>query len=183
MSKYLIMGMSLRKDSFNKKLAANAHRILTADKSSHQFELAQFNEFPMPVYDGDIEAASGVPEGAKRLGQKIAEADALVLSTPEFNGGIPGAFKNAIDWVSRIKPMPWSGKKLVLIGASPGALGAIRSLAHSRVPLETIGVFVYPEMFGLSHANQAFDETGKLKDPANEERLTKLLIKFRNHVG
>ena len=132
MSKFLIMGMSLRKDSFNKKLAANAHRILIKENSSHQFELVQFNDFPMPVYNGDIEAGSGIPEGIKKLGQKIAEAEALVLSTPEYNGEIPGPFKNAIDWVSRISPMPWPGKKLLLLGASPGALGAIRSLAHSR---------------------------------------------------
>jgi chromate reductase len=182
MAKIILMGMSLRKESYNKKLIQNAHRILN-QKPGHQTELLSFNEFPMPVYDGDIEVQSGIPESVKKLGQKISEANAIILSTPEYNGGIPGPFKNAIDWVSRISPMPWPGKNLLLIGASPGALGAIRSLGHSRVPLESIGVFVFPEVFGLSHANQAFDEVGTLKEPATEERLKKLLFKFSDFLG
>jgi chromate reductase, NAD(P)H dehydrogenase (quinone) len=107
----------------------------------------------------------------------------VIFSTPEYNGGIPGPFKNAIDWVSRISPMPWAGKKILLLGASPGKLGAVRGLGHSRVPLESIGAFVYPEMFGLPQANSAFDSAGRLNDSATEERLKKLLFKFRDHVG
>ncbi|MFZ3231478.1 MAG: NADPH-dependent FMN reductase [Pseudobdellovibrio sp.] len=183
MAKILMMGMSLRKDSLNKKLAQNAFRILTNENLNHQHELLMFNDFPMPVYDGDIETDHGIPDMVKQLGQKISEAKALVLSTPEYNGGIPGAFKNAIDWVSRISPMPWTGKKILLLGASPGALGAIRGLGHSRVPLDSIGAFVFPEFFGLPLAHQAFDDAGKLKDPATEERLKKLLLKFSTYVG
>jgi NAD(P)H-dependent FMN reductase len=78
--------------------------------------------------------------------------------------------------------MPWPGKNILLLGASPGSLGAVRGLAHSRVPLESIGAFVYPEMFGLPHANLAFDEGGKIKDGATEERLKKLLIKFAEYL-
>lgn len=176
-----MMGLSLRKDSYNKKLITYAHRILVAENSVHQFELLQFNDFPMPVYDGDIETQNGIPDGVKQLGQKITEAKALIFSTPEYNGGIPGSFKNAIDWVSRIVPLPWSGKQLLLLGASTGALGAIRGLGHARVPLESIGIFVYPEMFGLSLAHQAFDENGNLKEQATGGRLKKLLLKFRDH--
>jgi len=183
MAKFLMMAMSLRKDSFNKKLIKCGHEILANDKAPHQFELLSFNDFPMSVYNGDDETETGIPDGVKELGQKIAEADALILSTPEYNGGIPGPFKNAIDWVSRISPMPWPGKQLLLLGASPGGLGAVRSLWHSRVPLEAIGVFVYPEMFGLSKAHQAFDDSGKIKDPATMGRLQKLLLKFRDHVA
>jgi len=182
-AKILMMAMSLRKDSYNKKLIQNVQRILSTEKTIYHLELLSFNDFPMPMYDGDIESQSGLPDAVKKLGQKIAEADALIFSTPEYNGGIPGTFKNAIDWVSRISPMPWPDKNMLLIGASPGSLGAIRSLAHSRVPLESIGVFVYPEMFGLSHAAQAFDEKGNLKDQATEERLKKLLLKFQNHIS
>ncbi|OYZ21019.1 MAG: hypothetical protein B7Y39_10065 [Bdellovibrio sp. 28-41-41] len=182
MAKIIMMGMSLRKDSFNKKLIHNAHRILSDSKSGHEFELLSFNDYPMPVYNADIEAQSGIPDDVQKLGRKITEADALILSTPEYNGGMPGVFKNAVDWVSRISPMLWPGKQLLLLGASPGGLGAIRSLGHSRVPLESIGVFVFPEMFGLSQAHQAFDEHGKLKDPATEERVKKLLNKFCNHL-
>jgi NAD(P)H-dependent FMN reductase len=143
----------------------------------------QFNDFPMPVYDGDLESSSGVPEGAQKLAEKIAAAQALVISTPEYNGSIPGAFKNAIDWVSRVKPMPWEDKHILLLGASPGALGAVRSLWHSRVPLEVAGAHVYPEVFGVPRANEAFDENDKLKDPATEERLKKLLNRYVDHFG
>lgn len=182
MAKIIMMGISLRKDSLNKKLIQNVQKILGEIKVGHQVELLSFNDYPMPVYDGDIEAHSGIPEAVKKLGQKIQEADAIIFSTPEYNGGIPGSFKNAIDWVSRVAPMPWHGKKLLLIGASPGGLGAIRGLAHSRVPLESIGVFVFPEMFGLSQAHQAFDEAGSLKDPTTKERLRKLLSNFSNYL-
>jgi chromate reductase len=183
MAKILLMGMSLRKESFNKKLILNAERFLSEGKTQHQLELLSFNDFPMPVYDADLEANIGIPQGAQKLGQKISESQALILSTPEYNGGIPGPFKNAIDWVSRISPMPWPQKKLLLLGASPGVLGAIRSLGHSRVPLESIGVFVFPEMFGLSLAHQAFDASGKIQDAKTEDRLKKLLFKFQEYVG
>ena len=183
MAKVIMMAMSLRKESFNKKLIVNAQSILAKEKPELITDLLLFNDYSMPVYDGDIETQHGIPDGVKNLGKKISDADAIILSTPEYNGGIPGPFKNAIDWVSRITPMPWPGKKLLLLGASPGGLGAIRSLGHSRVPLESIGVFVYPEMFGLARADAAFDESGKLKDTLTEERLKKLLIKFANYIG
>ncbi len=178
----LMMAMALRKDSLNKKLIKNAHRILTADSLGHKVELLSFNEFPMPVYDGDVETV-GIPPGAQALAQKILDAQILILSTPEYNGGMPGPFKNAVDWVSRIKPMPWEGKHILLLGASPGALGAVRGLWHSRVPLEAIGAFIYPEMFGLPRAHQAFDEADLMKDPPTEERLKKLITKFLTHGG
>lgn len=181
MAKVLLMGMSLRKDSFNKKLIKNAHSILSTDGSTHQYELLTFNDYPMPVYDGDIEA-QGMPEGVQKLGQKISEADAIIFSTPEYNGSIPGPFKNALDWVSRVKPMPWPGKQALLLGASPGAYGAIRSLGHCRVPLDTLGMFLYPEMFGLPKAHEAFDESDMLKDQSTKERLSKLLFKFRDQL-
>lgn len=180
MSKILVLAMSLRKDSLNKKLARNAQRLLK--DSGADAELLELNDYPMPVYDGDVEAA-GIPAGVTALAAKLAGAPALVICTPEYNGGMPGPFKNAVDWVSRVRPMPWPGKHVLLLGASPGALGAVRGLWHSRQPLEALSCFVFPDMMGLPQAGAAFGADDRLKDPAFEEKLEKLLGKFREHVS
>lgn len=184
MAKIILMAMALRRESFNKKFIVNADRLVRtiAPAGPVSAELLTFNEYPMPVYDGTLEAESGVPAPVQALAAKIRDADALILSTPEYNGSIPGPFKNAIDWVSRVKPMPWAGKHVLLLGASPGALGAVRGLWHARVPLEVCGAHVFPEMLGLPQADQAFDGNGRLKEAAMEERLSKLLQKYLMHV-
>jgi NAD(P)H-dependent FMN reductase len=180
MEKIVLIGISLRVNSLNKKLIANVERILNQENTPHSVELLSFNEFPMPVYDGDLEAAQGLPAGVQQLARKIEQAEGLILASPEYNGGIAGSFKNTIDWVSRIKPAPWTGKKILLLSASPGGLGGIRGLTHSRVPLEALGAYVFPEMFGLGQADKAFGEKGELKDVGTEERLKTLLLKFLN---
>jgi chromate reductase len=82
-------------------------------------------ELAFPVYNADIED-KGFPEGVKTLASAVAGCDAVVISSPEYNGGMSGVLKNTLDWVSRIKPMPWKGKPLFLMAASPGALGGTR---------------------------------------------------------
>lgn len=187
--KIFAMAASLRKDSLNKKLITQTVIILQSSEwglpnntSQLTIHHADFRDFSMPVYDGDIENSTGVPDGAKQLAARILQADALVIATPEYNGGIAGPLKNAIDWVSRVKPNSFSGKPLLLLGGSPGALGAVRGLWHSRVPLEALGALVFPEMFGLPHAGQAFTEAGMLADPKSKERLENLLKNFVAYV-
>jgi chromate reductase len=181
--KILAFAASLRKGSFNRKLI---HQAVLALKAMPGIEVdhADYREFEMPIYDGDVEEATGIPQGGQEMIRRIRAADAVVISTPEYNGSIPGTLKNAIDWVSRDDDgIAFDGKPLLLIGASPGALGAVRGLWHSRVPFEVMGTFVYPEMFGLSRAATAFDDAGKFTDPKNDSRIQALLQGYVEFAG
>lgn len=175
------LAASLRKNSLNKKLVSRAVEVLR-QKEGITVDFGDFREFEMPVYDGDLEASAGVPIGAKKLAERLLACDAIVLATPEYNGGIPGALKNALDWVSRTTPNPLAGKPMLLLAASPGAFGGVRGLWHTRVPFEAIGTLVHPEMFGLPRANTAFAEDGSFVDPKTGERLDTLLKTFVSHA-
>lgn len=177
-----LFAASLRKDSYNKKLIRVAADIIK-DLGSHHVDLCEFNEFPLPLYDGDLEANQGVPEVAKKLGEKIKEADAIIISSPEYNGSIPGTLKNAIDWVSRLKPVPLARKQVCLIGASPGKLGAVRGNLHTRVPFHVLGSYVFPDYFGVPLADEAFDTKGNLKDTKQYDNLRKMLESFIFYAG
>src|SRR5262245_45037477 len=128
----LSFGGALRRDSFNQKLAAIAAQ--GAREAGAEVTLIALRDFPMPVFDGDLEDASGLPEGAKKLKALFREHHGLLIASPEYNSSISGALKNAIDWVSREEtddepPLSaLSGKTAVLMSASPGALGGLRGL-------------------------------------------------------
>lgn len=175
--KMLAFAASLRVASFNRKLIQQAVTLLRSVPGM-EVDLADFREFDMPMYDGDLEARDGIPAGGRELIRRVQEADALVISTPEYNGGIPGTLKNAIDWASRTDPIPFEGKPILLIGASPGGLGAVRSLWHTRVPLESVGAYVYPEMMGVPRAHHAFDDGGTLREASQLSRLQGLLLSY-----
>lgn len=170
--KLLAFAASLRRESFNRKLIQLA--VDLARDAEIEVDLADFRDFGMPLYDADLQAGSGFPSGARELARRIESVDGLMIASPEYNYSIPGTLKNAIDWVSRMKPMPLSGKHGVLLAASTSLVGGIRGLWALRVPLEGLNVTLYPGMFALAQAQQAFDERGKLKDPAVQERLAKL---------
>jgi NAD(P)H-dependent FMN reductase len=128
-------------------------------------------DFDCPSYDGDVEKASGVPAGAERLRERLAAADAFIIASPEYNASMPGVLKNAIDWVSRVRPQPFNGRQGMLISASPSMAGGNRGLWSLRVPLEHLGGRIYPDMFSLAQAHEAFDEAGRIKSPVLQERL------------
>jgi NAD(P)H-dependent FMN reductase len=178
--KVLIFAGSLRKDSYNKKMARISRHFLLSLKDL-EIEFVDLKDFPMPVYDADIEA-EGIPDSVTQLGQKIAAADALVISTPEYNGSIPGILKNTIDWLSRLKPVPLTGKHLFLTAASPGALGGVRSLWHTRVPFEVLGVHVYPDMLGVPKAHEQVMSEEKLADAKQQALLEKFLTQYVEYV-
>jgi chromate reductase, NAD(P)H dehydrogenase (quinone) len=166
----LAFAASSRKESLNRKLIELAAR-LAEEVADAEVDLADFSEFAMPVYDGDLEAAEGLPPGADELRRRLERADATMIATPEYNYSIAGPLKNAIDWVSRERPMPWRGRSIYLMSASPGPIGGIRGLWQTRIPLEGCGALVFPDMFALARAREAFDEGGRLVDGRLEERL------------
>lgn len=180
--KILSFAASLRKDSWNRKLIAQANLKLRS-MAGVELDAADYREFEMPIYDGDVEDASGIPSGGLEFIRRIQAADAVVISTPEYNGGIPGTLKNAIDWSSRIDEIPWDGKHVLLLGASPGGFGAVRGLWHTRVPFEAMGAYVYPEMFGLPRAHQAFTESAAFADAKNKARLDALIETYVAYVS
>ncbi|AHZ84272.1 NADPH-dependent FMN reductase [Bdellovibrio bacteriovorus] len=180
--KVFMFAASLRHGSYNKKLIRVAAESVMALPFC-EVELHEFNEFPLPMYDADLESTEGIPVGALTLGKMISDADAVIISSPEYNGSIPGTFKNAIDWLSRIKPVPLSKKQILLIGASPGHLGGVRGNLHARVPLHILGSYVYPEYFGLAKADQAFDQNDQIKDEKQFEKLQTLLTDFIHYAS
>lgn len=170
---------SVRKESVNKKLT-NLSADLIKDK--HEIDLADFREFEMPLYDGDLNAEKGLPETAKQFIIRMQKADGMVISSPEYNFSTPGILKNLIDWISRDRPMPWKNQQILLMSASPTLIGGNRGLWHTRVPLESCGAFVYPEMFSLASAYTAFNETGTLLNETLQNRLKSTLDEFLTHL-
>lgn len=177
--KVLMFAGSLRKDSLNKKLLKVAKRMLEKN-TDVEASLIDLQDYLLPVYDGDIESR-GLPEGVQKIAAMIREVDALIISSPEYNGSISGPLKNTIDWISRTRPMPLEKKHVLLMGASPSGLGAARGLLHSRAPFEKLENFVYPDFFALARAHEAFNEEGDLKDETQHERAQKLITAFVVH--
>lgn len=174
--KVLVFAGSLRKASYNKKVARIAQAFLEKD-SSLEVEYLDLQTLQLPVYDGDIEA-KGIPEGAKILGDKMRAAQAFVISSPEYNGSISSPLKNAIDWASRTKPEPIGKKAVLLMSVSQGAMAGIRGWMNGHWPFQKLGAFVYPEGFNLGLADSAFNEKDELKDPKQVDRIEKLVKNF-----
>ncbi|ARZ72081.1 NAD(P)H-dependent oxidoreductase [Streptomyces sp. HU2014] len=175
-TRVLVFGASLRGDSLNARLAALVARLVR--DAGAEADLARMGEFAMPVYDGDAETAEGIPAGALALRDRIARADAMVIASPEYNASLPGGLKNAVDWVSRVRPQPFKDKHALLVSASPSMVGGNRGLWSLRIPLEHLGTRVYPDMFSLAKAHEGFTEEGDLADPALQRRLAESVAAF-----
>jgi len=141
----------------------------------------------IPLYDGDVEAAEGIPGRVKELKDRIASADALLLVTPEYNNSIPGVFKNAIDWLSRPPadiPRVFADRPVGLIGASPGRFGTLMAQTAWQPVLRTLGTRPwFGEFLYVGGAGKVFDQTGKLIDDDTRKRLRSYLNGFVSFIG
>ena len=176
---------SLRRESFNKKLAAIA--VSGARKAGSEVTFINLEDLPLPLFDQDLESEQGMPENGARLKKLFIDHDGLLIAAPEYNSSITAVFKNAIDWVSRQAPgepsplMAFRGKAAILMSASPGDLGGARGLVHVRSILGNIGVIVLPDQVNVARAHQAFQPDGSLADPklqADVEGLGRTLASF-----
>ena len=171
--KILAFAGATRTASFNKKLVRLG--AAAAEQAGAQVTLIDLRDFPMPLYDGDIEAAEALPTKARELKAMIVASDALLLSCPEYNSSISAALKNTIDWISRPRPnepVAFKGKVAALLAASPGKLGGVRGLFTVRQVLTVLGVVVLPTQFALSYAGAAFNEDGTLKEEADRAAVS-----------
>ncbi len=173
--KILIFAGSLRKESFNKKIARNAAEVLKSI-SGMQPELVELNDYEMPILNEDLEAG-GLPKNVLAFTELVKNADAVIVATPEYNGCIPPVLKNTIDWLSRPQPHPWANKPILLMAASQGALGGLRGIYHSRLPFDNLGAFVFGQYFTAPKVHTLLDKNGSL-DGETKERLKTLLEKF-----
>lgn len=188
--KILAFAGSARKESLNKKLIRIAAE--GAQENGADVSLVDLRDYPMPLYDGDLEAEQGLPENAKKFKKLMLEHQGLLISCPEYNSSITPLLKNTLDWCSRTESKEeaalacFKGKTAVLMAASPGALGGLRGLIHVRAILSNIAVLVLPDQMAVPKAHEAFLKSGELKDPKQQgmikglgAKLTATLIKLQ----
>jgi len=158
---------SLRRDSYNKRLVAIAAHGARA--AGAHVDVLDLRDFPMPIFDEDLERDSGMPETARAFKAQLVAHEGLLLACPEYNSSITAALKNAIDWASRAAPgdpplVAFRGKIAALMSASPGGFGGLRGLVTVRSILGNIGVLVLPDQVVVAKAHEAFEADGRLKD-------------------
>jgi len=177
--KILVIPGSLRTGSLNARLAAVAARELAI--SGAEVTCISLSDFPLPIYDGDLQAKSGVPKHAVNLKRMIGAHHGVLIVTPEYNSSVPALVKNTIDWISRVQdPHETRGqvfreRVFAIASASGGRLGGTRALAALRLILTACHASVVPNQLALSFADQAYDEMDHLKHPADIEALQTLV--------
>ena len=180
MTKLIFLAGSARKESVNKKLAHAAEAI--AKENGAQTTFVDLADYPMPIFCEDWEAENGRPDAATELRNLFAEHDGFLLSSPEYNSTITPLIKNTFDWMTRTVNSDedglaaFRGKACALTAASPGGLGGMRVLVPTRLWLSNISIHVIPTQFSLAFANDAYDDSGELKNPKMLEDTVKQLI-------
>ena len=186
--KILVIPGSLRTGSLNARLAAAAaYQFAQAGAEVTRISLA---DFPLPIYDGDLQSKSGVPKNAINLKRMIGAHHGVLMVTPEYNSSVPPLVKNAIDWVTRVQDahetrgQVFRERPFAIAAASEGRLGGTRVLAALRLILSACHAMVIPNQLALSFASEAYDDMDRLKHPADIEALGALvrqLISFSQH--
>ncbi|KIN78555.1 NADPH-dependent FMN reductase [Sulfitobacter mediterraneus] len=174
--KLLGISGSLRREATNTKLLTEAARLF----GNSEYALADIN---FPLYDGDDEASTGVPAAVQKVADQIAAADAVILSTPEYNAGPSGVLKNALDWISRAEGNPWNGKPVAVMSAAAGRAGGVRAqmvLRGFMVPFRPM-ILQGPEIH-LADSSNAFDENGHLIGEMYARDLTQLMQNLRGLI-
>jgi NAD(P)H-dependent FMN reductase len=177
--KILIIPGSLRTGSHNARLAAQAaYEFTQAGVDVTQLSLG---DFPLPIYDGDLQAKSGVPKNAVNLKRMMAGHHGILIVTPEYNASLPPLVKNTIDWLSRVQdPNEARGqvfreRPFAIAAASESRLGGTRALAALRLVLAALQATVIPNQLALSFARTAYDDMDRLKNPADTQALKALV--------
>jgi chromate reductase len=168
---------ALRAGSTNLKLLREARRHLAPDAWEE-------GDLRLPLYDGDLEAAEGIPAAVERLAAQIRAADCVVIACPEYNKALSGVMKNALDWVSRVKGAVWRGKPVAILSAAAGRAGGERSQYSLRLCLNPFRprVLPGPEVM-IADSGKAFDAEGRLVDPVAGKLLAELMAELRAEVA
>ena len=177
--KVLALSGSLRHDSYNTALARAAQALAPKGMA---VDVATLHG--IPLYDADLEAREGIPPAVLALKAQILQADALLMVTPEYNNGVPGVFKNGIDWLSRADSKAiFAGRSTGLIGASMGGFGTLSAQTAWLPTLKMLGVSLYSGAYGLvSRAQTAFSAQGDLQDEKVQQMLKAYLEGFHHFV-
>ena len=183
--KIIALSGSSRVKSWNKKLvgiAADGARSAGAEVTN--INLA---DFPMPLYNGDLEEKQGLPNAVQDLKSLMINCDGFLIASPEYNGGYSAVLKNAIDWISRPvageeRLRAFAGKKAVIMSASPGALGGVRGLTQLRQILTNIQMIVLPDQASVPGAHNAFKDDGALSEESQHQRIFDLGVKLTSFV-
>jgi chromate reductase, NAD(P)H dehydrogenase (quinone) len=187
--KILVIPGSLRTGSLNAKLAATIAAELA--QAGAEITRVSLGDFPMPIYDGDLQAKSGVPKSAINLKRMMSSHHGVLIVTPEYNASIPALLKNAIDWISRVQDsheargQVFRDRAFAIASASGGRLGGTRALMALRLILSACQAHVIPNQLSLSFAGEAYDDMDRLKLPADVEAqkaLVRQLIEISQHM-
>lgn len=176
MLRVLLLPGSLRSESFNLKLL----KIAAQNLQNHSVDIVKSSEIEFPLYNEDIEKKQ-IPLIVQELGSRLKDADAVIISSPEYNYGISGILKNTIDWLSRLRPTPITSKPILLVSASPSNFAGTRGITHTKIPLDGLGNFVYPKSFSVGSCFTAF-EGDNFKDEVIKQQFTKTISDFMEYA-